>query len=85
LDKYPVSPYLDNRDSFIRWMFFMHNKVNAILGKEQLLFEEAYDKYYSAYKPKQISLAEKFRIHKHYIHLAIILICLFLIYMYYDK
>jgi hypothetical protein len=85
LDKYPVSPYLDNRDSFIRWMFFIHNKVNAILGKEQLLFEEAYDKYYSAYKPKQISLAERFHIHKHYIHFAIILICLFMIYMYYDR
>jgi hypothetical protein len=83
LDKYPVSPYLDNRDSFIRWMFFIHNKINAILGKEQLLFEEAYDKYYSEYKPKQISLAERFHFNKHYIHFAIILICLFFIYMYY--
>jgi hypothetical protein len=83
IDKYSVTPYLDNRDSFVRWMFFIHNKINAILGKEQLLFEEAYDKYYSEYKPKQISLAERFHIHKHYIHFGIILLCLFFIYMYY--
>jgi hypothetical protein len=84
LDKYPVSPYLDNRDSFIRWMFFIHNKVNAILGKEQLLYEEAYNKYYAEYKPKQQSLAEKFHINKQYIHYGFLLIFVFLIYMYYD-
>ena len=83
LDKYPVSPYLDNRDSFIRWMFFIHNKVNIILCKEQLLFEEANDAYYANYKPKPVYLAEKFRIQKHYIYFALILSCILLIYMYY--
>ena len=28
LDEYPVSPYLDSRDSFVRWMHFIHNKIN---------------------------------------------------------
>jgi hypothetical protein len=28
LDKYPVSPYLDSRDAFIRWGHFIHNKIN---------------------------------------------------------
>jgi hypothetical protein len=31
LDKYPVSPYLDHRDSFIRWVHFIHNKLNFSL------------------------------------------------------
>ena len=31
LDKYPVSPYLDNKDSFIRWVIFIHNKINSIV------------------------------------------------------
>ena len=30
LDEYPVSPYLDSRDSFIRWMWFIHNKINVL-------------------------------------------------------
>ena len=33
LDKYPVTPYLDSRESFIRWVHFVHNKVNVSLGK----------------------------------------------------
>ena len=33
LDKYPVTPYLDNRDSFVRWMNFIQNKVNVNIGK----------------------------------------------------
>ena len=31
IDKYPVTPYLDSRASFIRWMHFIHNKVNICL------------------------------------------------------
>jgi hypothetical protein len=65
-------------------MFFIHNKVNAILGKEQLLYDEAYNKYYAEYKPKQQSLAEKFHINKQYIHFGFLLLFVFLIYIYYD-
>ena len=28
LDKYPVTPYLDNRESFVRWTHFIHNKLS---------------------------------------------------------
>ena len=28
LDRYPVTPYLDSRESFIKWMHFIHNKIN---------------------------------------------------------
>ena len=46
LDKYPVSPYLDNRESFIRWVHFIHNKVNVILGKEEISLYASLDKYH---------------------------------------
>jgi hypothetical protein len=84
LDKYPVSPYLDNRDSFIRWVHFIHNKVNLNLGKEELSFQEGQDKYFAEYKPKTIYLSEKLHIHKNYIYIALICVCLFLIYVYYN-
>ena len=34
LDKYPVQPYLDSRDAFVRWVHFIHNKVNERLEKQ---------------------------------------------------
>lgn len=83
LDKYPVSPYLDNRYSFIKWGYFIHNKVNILLGKEELTFQESEDAYMSNYKPKPIYLAEKLNIKKHYMYFALIVIFLVLIYIYY--
>ena len=47
LDKYPVTPYLDSRQSFIKWTHFIHNRVNDILHKPQYdysLFIEDYTK-----------------------------------------
>ena len=31
LDKYPVTPYLDSRESMIKWVHFIHNKINIYL------------------------------------------------------
>lgn len=84
LDKYPVSPYLDNRDSFVRWMHFIHNKFNVLLGKEEMSLPRALAKYRSEYKPKPVYISEKLNLKKHYIHLALILVCVFLIYVYYE-
>ena len=40
LDIYPVTPYLDSRESFIKWVHFIHNKINVFLGKDEILFTE---------------------------------------------
>ena len=29
LDKYPIAPYLDSRESFIKWVHFIHNKIKT--------------------------------------------------------
>jgi hypothetical protein len=84
LDKYPITPYLDNRDSFVRWVHFIHNKFNVFLGKEQISLPLALEKYRAEYKPKPIYLSEKINLRKHYIHAAIILIFVVLIYIYYE-
>lgn len=84
LDKYPVTPYLDNRDSFVRWVHFIHNKFNVLLGKEQISLPLALEKYRAQYKPKPIYLSEKINLRKHYIHAALILIFVILIYIYYE-
>jgi len=81
IDKYPVSPYLNNRDSFVRWVHFIHNKVNVLLGKEELSLPMSLEKYRAEYKHKPVYLSEKINMRKHYIHAVFILAILFLIYV----
>jgi len=83
LDKYPVTPYLDNRDSFVRWVHFIHNKVNAMLGKQEISLPKALELYRENYQPRAIILSERIHMRKHYIYSALILSLLFLIYVYY--
>lgn len=54
LDQYPVTPYLDSRESFTKWMHFIHNKINNSLKLPELTMEEAMHKYYELYKPKVV-------------------------------
>lgn len=83
LDEFPVSPYLDSRDSFIRWVHFMHNKINVRLGKEEISLFAALDNYKRQYVPKQIKLSEKFQIQKEYIIASFTITCLILIIVFY--
>jgi FAD-linked sulfhydryl oxidase len=83
LDKYPVTPYLDNRDSFVRWTHFIHNKYNVLLGKEEISLPTALEKYRDEYKPKPVYLSEKIKMRKHYIYATIIFALLILIYFNY--
>jgi hypothetical protein len=52
LDKYPVSPYLNSRESFLRWVNFIHNKVNHMIGKDEMSFEESLNSYETKYDPQ---------------------------------
>tara|TARA_E500000178_G_C16694321_1_gene605177 strand:- start:201 stop:629 length:429 start_codon:yes stop_codon:yes gene_type:complete len=84
LDKYPVSPYLVNRDSFVKWIHFIHNKVNVRIGKPEISLPKALELYRNQYKPKPVYLAEKLNIKKHYIILFLIFILLLCIYLWYE-
>jgi hypothetical protein len=83
LDKYPVAPYLDSRESFVRWMHFIHNKLNIQLGKEELSMPVALEAYRNLYKPKKILLRETILTRKHIIHFVFIVVLLFIIYLLY--
>jgi hypothetical protein len=85
LDKYPVSPYLDNRDSFVRWVHFIHNKVNYMLGKEEISFSAALETYFAEYRPKPVIMSERIRWKKYAIVGVFIFICLFLIYAFWKE
>ena len=60
LEKYPVTPYLDSRPSFNKWMHFIHNKVNFVLDKPEINLLSASNKYKENYKiPDVVKLENK--------------------------
>ena len=61
LDKYPVTPYLESRQSLVRWTHFVHNKINKALGKDAMTLEETMTAYYEHYKPKEVKNMEERR------------------------
>jgi hypothetical protein len=58
LDTFPVSPYLDTRDSLTRWMHFIHNKMNKRLGQRQISMTKFYEDYHDKYKPRDVKIIE---------------------------
>jgi hypothetical protein len=61
LDKYPITPYLDSRDSFIKWVHFIHNRVNKMTNKAEISLSQALKEYYYNYKPKAIKMQEELK------------------------
>lgn len=78
LDKYPVTPYLETRSSFMKWVHFIHNKINLDLGKDEVTFTDALNSYYDLYKPKEIVLREEIKYRKNLLF-AVILVALLLL------
>jgi hypothetical protein len=85
IDKYPITPYLDNRDSFVRWMHFIHNKVNEKLEKPQISLNDFFVKYYNEYKTHDEKVAEYYKLKERIIYFSIVLGISGTIYYLYDK
>jgi hypothetical protein len=86
LDLYPVSPYLDCRDSFIRWVHFIHNKVSVSLGEEEMTLSEGLERYLDHYNkpvPQALLIKEPWRIKEHWLSLGMILTASLVIYFAY--
>lgn len=85
IEKYPITPYLDNRDSFVRWMHFIHNKINTTLEKPQLSLNDFFVQYYNEYKPKTEKYTEYYKLQGKILYLFTILGIGGTIYYLYDK
>lgn len=85
LDEYPVSSYLDSRESFIRWVHFIHNKINEKLEKPKIDLNEFYVKYYEEYKPKNIKMKEYYKWKEKIIYLTIVISGISIITYLYNK
>ena len=85
IDKYPVTPYLDNRESLIRWTHFIHNKINQKLEKPQVSLSEFYVKYYEEYKAQNVKMIEYYKFREKVLFCGIITTIVGAIYYFYDK
>tara|TARA_Y100001970_G_scaffold287016_1_gene410609 strand:- start:3334 stop:3771 length:438 start_codon:yes stop_codon:yes gene_type:complete len=72
LDKYPVTPYLESRESFMKWVHFIHNIINKMLNKNVVSYEDAINQYYSLYKPKEILHKDQIQYQKTITYIVII-------------
>jgi hypothetical protein len=73
LDKFPVTPYLSSRESFMKWVHFIMNKIKNKMEWEEEDFFDSLEKYYDQYKPKDIINKEKYRKRKQYIMIGTII------------
>lgn len=83
LNLYPVKPYLDNKQSLIRWVNFIHNKVNIKLEKPQMDIKDFYIKFYNQYNEKPVRAFKN--VIKYVSYLTIITILIFMALFYYNK
>ena len=85
LDEYPVTAYLDNRESLIKWMHFIHNKINEKLEKPSITLNDFFVQYYAAYKSQDEKFAEYYKLREKFIYGGILVSILGAIYYLYDK
>ena len=85
LDKYPVTPYLESRPSFIKWMHFIHNKINVATGQPEIDMDEAMADYYENYKPKAVKDMEERRHREKYVFMFIIIVIILIGAILYNK
>lgn len=85
LNEYPISPYLDNRETLVRWTHFIHNKINEMMEKQQITFQDFLIDYYNKYKSTNEKLFESYKLREKLMYIIIVLLVVSIIYYLYDK
>jgi hypothetical protein len=81
LDKYPITPYLDSKESLVKWTHFIHNKVNTVFNKPTISYKQFYETYHKQYLPKPVVKVNYRNWYKKLVYLMcifIICLCIFL-------
>ena len=50
LKRFPIEPFLDNRETLVSWVILIHNQVNIRLGKPTMTKNAVLQKYSKAYE-----------------------------------
>jgi hypothetical protein len=85
VNMYPITPYLDNRDSFVRWTHFIHNKINEKLERPPISLNDFFVQYYNQYKSQNETISEYYKLREKFVYGGILAVILGSIYYLYDK
>lgn len=83
LEMYPVSPYLDSKDSLVRWTHFIHNKINKKLEKDQISLGKFYTEYYKQYETITEKQITKIKTKKHLVYAGLVIVLLVIVFIFY--
>jgi hypothetical protein len=72
LDENPISPYLTSRESLLKWIHYIHNKINVDLGKKEVPYLEFVNNYVNLYKPKNIVFREELKRRERIIYICVV-------------
>ena len=73
------------RDSFIRWVHFIHNRYNVILAKDEISLHEALEKYYLHYRPKPVQIMEELKYREKLVYLMMLVGLGYAAYYYHNR
>ena len=73
IDDYPVTPYLDSRLSFMKWVNYIFNKMYKQNNMKTDDLQTALEKYYDKYKPSQEQDKDYYKLKKKMIQIGVIL------------
>jgi len=85
LDNYPITPYLDSRESFIKWVHFVHNQINLSLNIPEKSLDETLHNYYKLYEPKEVTIKNAFIQNEKYIYCSLIISLIIASFIIYKK
>jgi hypothetical protein len=84
LDEYPVTPYLDSKMSFMKWINFIFNRIAEQMEKEGEEFYDSIERYYDEYRPKEMRNKELMKTRRKYIQFGVV-VFLILGILYFNK
>jgi hypothetical protein len=74
LDNYPVTPYLESRLSFMKWIHYIFNKIQKEHNMETENFQTSLEKYYDHYKPTKEQDKDYYNLKRKVIQMSVVLI-----------
>ena len=85
LDKFPLTPYLESRLSFMKWVHFTNNKLRESIEETKLSFSESLEFFYEEFKSDRTKKRELYLQRKKFIQIAVLVGGIGLIFYLYNK
>ena len=85
IDNYPVTPYLESRLSFMKWVHYIFNKIHKNNNMKTDDLQTSLEKYYDKYKPTQEQNKDYYNLKRKVIQISFIVSVIALVAYLYKK